>query len=167
PSQPSTPVSLSISLSCVLYVFFSCLRRRPTSTLFPYTTLFRSHSSGATVPPAVLSQARGFWLPSPSPAKGSAPWLGVSIAKPRRDRKSTRLNSSHGSISYAVFCLKKKNLKSTVAAGACRMAASSLQEALADATRRSHFGQTMGAYPATEEKLNGMERELTAVGMLA
>src|SRR5204862_6289223 len=72
--------------------FFLMIRRPPRSTLFPYTTLFRSW----------LKQRRqeGFgvnliylWLPSPELA----------------DRKSTRLNSSHVEISYAVFCLKKKN----------------------------------------------------------
>src|SRR6266542_2003712 len=65
------------------------IRRPPRSTLFPYTTLFR--------PRARASRRRG---------SGSAP---RPAAPPARDRKSTRLNSSHGSNSYAVFCLKKKN----------------------------------------------------------
>src|SRR5438874_6841611 len=71
------------------------LRRPPRSTLFPYTTLFRS-------PPPVpgIRRARRDWR------------SGV----PRRDRKSTRLNSSHVEISYAVFCLKKKiNSRSNIA----------------------------------------------------
>src|SRR5438128_9114777 len=63
------------------------IRRPPRSTLFPYTTLFRS--------PAPWCAS---WRPSSSPHSSAAPV----------DRKSTRLNSSHGSISYAVFCLKKK-----------------------------------------------------------
>src|SRR5476649_38498 len=65
------------------------IRRPPRSTLFPYTTLFRSHR-----PPRVLDLARELARLPPS-AEG--------------DRKSTRLNSSHTVISYAVFCLKKKN----------------------------------------------------------
>src|SRR2546422_61976 len=79
------------------------IRRPPRSTLFPYTTLFRSCSPlwswwvwccWGRVPPSFFGTTR--WSPA-SPAR----FLG-------RDRKSTRLNSSHGYISYAVFCLKKK-----------------------------------------------------------
>src|SRR2546426_8387852 len=70
------------------------IRRPPRSTLFPYTTLFRS-----TAPPALRAGAS---------APGSE--SGSSRAR-RRDRKSTRLNSSHLVISYAVFCLKKKKKK--------------------------------------------------------
>src|SRR5690348_17558143 len=67
------------------------IRRPPRSTLFPYTTLFRSPESSSAAPhPSPL-------FPSP-----------VSPASVQGDRKSTRLNSSHPSISYAVFCLKKK-----------------------------------------------------------
>src|SRR5580693_7283979 len=66
------------------------IRRPPRSTLFPYTTLFRSH---------LISIERSIdWKTGLS-----------SAANMRLDRKSTRLNSSHSSISYAVFCLKKKN----------------------------------------------------------
>src|SRR2546426_9013647 len=94
------------------------IRRPPRSTLFPYTTLFRSKNS--TLPAAILplligdeTQAveaattlreRGFFIPAiryPTVARG---WRG--------DRKSTRLNSSHLVISYAVFCLKKKKNRS-------------------------------------------------------
>src|SRR6266568_8035302 len=70
------------------FFFFLMIRRPPRSTLFPYTTLFRS---------------RLCWLTS---ACARPPWMAQ-----RRDRKSTRLNSSHSSISYAVFCLKKKKKK--------------------------------------------------------
>src|SRR2546427_9488242 len=70
------------------------IRRPPRSTLFPYTTLFRSISAS----PRVISAARVLY-PRPSPSRIPA----------ARDRKSTRLNSSHSQISYAVFCLKKKN----------------------------------------------------------
>src|SRR2546422_3049451 len=73
------------------------IRRPPRSTLFPYTTLFRSRHSGLmrnwSDRPSVLRSATG--RPSQNPASTT-------------DRKSTRLNSSHGYISYAVFCLKKK-----------------------------------------------------------
>src|SRR5471030_3365185 len=68
------------------FFFFLMIRRPPRSTLFPYTTLFRSFDRG-----------RSLSLP-----------LDVSPGPCGRDRKSTRLNSSHLGISYAVFCLKKK-----------------------------------------------------------
>src|SRR5437868_7981061 len=79
-----------------MYFFFLMLRRPPRSTLFPYTTLFRSSRAH---PPA-SARRRASFLRSPSHA-GREP-------RGSRDRKSTRLNSSHVSISYAVFCLKKK-----------------------------------------------------------
>src|SRR5690348_17963332 len=71
--------------------FFLMLRRPPRSTLFPYTTLFRSASGVVT-----CSGARP--VGAVTPTRSATPG----------DRKSTRLNSSHPSISYAVFCLKKK-----------------------------------------------------------
>src|SRR2546429_1317666 len=70
------------------------IRRPPRSTLFPYTTLFRSPPA-AEIEHVVVRQRAGI-----GPDRGQA-----------RDRKSTRLNSSHGYISYAVFCLKKKKQK--------------------------------------------------------
>src|SRR5206468_10169303 len=73
------------------------IRRPPRSTLFPYTTLFRSHF--------VRSLAGGR---RPPPACSRRPVRGL-----KRDRKSTRLNSSHDQISYAVFCLKKKKTHKT------------------------------------------------------
>src|SRR3712207_7103000 len=92
------------------FFFFLMIRRPPRSTLFPYTTLFRSHC----------------WRQCRSPARPGPLLSGChslpfgryrlwpldhcyTLAAPRkRDRKSTRLNSSHANISYAVFCLKKK-----------------------------------------------------------
>src|SRR6266542_6374134 len=71
----------------LLIFFFLMIRRPPRSTLFPYTTLFRSRC----------------------PVERGRPRQGPRLCRTVRDRKSTRLNSSHGSISYAVFCLKKKN----------------------------------------------------------
>src|SRR5258708_8923966 len=73
------------------------IRRPPRSTLFPYTTLFRSRSRGRRLLPR-HSAAHGFQLES-------------GILRSFQDRKSTRLNSSHQIISYAVFCLKKKKKK--------------------------------------------------------
>src|SRR2546422_4099926 len=78
------------------------IRRPPRSTLFPYTTLFRSVPSSS--PTNRNAQAE-----PPRQAAAPPPPQGVSnVAKEPADRKSTRLNSSHGYISYAVFCLKKK-----------------------------------------------------------
>src|SRR5260221_53408 len=74
------------------------IRRPPRSTLFPYTTLFRS---------AVSTTSHGAQR-----CRGTAPDAAAVSALPGRDRKSTRLNSCHTVISYAVFCLKKKNRES-------------------------------------------------------
>src|SRR2546430_8445616 len=88
-----------------LLFFFLMIRRPPRSTLFPYTTLFRSrkptHSCG---PPGRWEYPTSTW----SWNHGlSPPSLAFAVFR-RPDRKSTRLNSSHSQISYAVFCLKKK-----------------------------------------------------------
>src|SRR3712207_8730755 len=96
-----------VSLSVYAF-FFLMIRRPPRSTLFPYTTLFRSFT-----PHAGNSGAH------------TAPWTGRSlrilfvnfargVGCAMEDRKSTRLNSSHANISYAVFCLKKKTLPNTI-----------------------------------------------------
>src|SRR2546427_6872411 len=76
----------------IFFFFFLMIRRPPRSTLFPYTTLFRSSRSRWRRQPG-----RAFAGQHPARASGA-----------RGDRKSTRLNSSHSQISYAVFCLKKK-----------------------------------------------------------
>src|SRR2546422_4890045 len=88
------------------------IRRPPRSTLFPYTTLFRSVSETALVHfqeeplvPAVILRHAGGDLPPPVVTEPDPLQL---LAHAVEDRKSTRLNSSHGYISYAVFCLKKK-----------------------------------------------------------
>src|SRR5689334_24614367 len=70
------------------------IRRPPRSTLFPYTTLFRSRAGFVAETGAL-----------------DLPHLGAEVGEDLGDRKSTRLNSSHSSISYAVFCLKKKKKK--------------------------------------------------------
>src|SRR2546422_8139652 len=75
------------------------IRRPPRSTLFPYTTLFRSRPGGARMPDAIRLDAE------------QRPRAPECRRADDQDRKSTRLNSSHGYISYAVFCLKKKKKK--------------------------------------------------------
>src|SRR5437762_11403334 len=89
------------------------IRRPPRSTLFPYTTLFRSRNRtwrGPRGPPAAAVVSRG-----PRPVAGAGDVGRVRGERgSRRDRKSTRLNSSHRCISYAVFCLKKKKKKTDV-----------------------------------------------------
>src|SRR5947209_16008947 len=77
------------------------IRRPPRSTLFPYTTLFRS----------LLALPIAFPLVETVSTRTDGPSLNGALARTGRDRKSTRLNSSHANISYAVFCLKKKNKK--------------------------------------------------------
>src|SRR2546430_6601671 len=78
------------------------IRRPPRSTLFPYTTLFRSMSDGVKVLFLLAAQQM---LPEQSGLWSESAWTGATMPA---DRKSTRLNSSHSQISYAVFCLKKK-----------------------------------------------------------
>src|SRR2546430_7455757 len=80
------------------------IRRPPRSTLFPYTTLFRSSSGGND---ADLTYARAV-----ATTQNKRGWIQSPLVL--RDRKSTRLNSSHSQISYAVFCLKKKKKKNTM-----------------------------------------------------
>src|SRR2546430_3818270 len=86
------------------FFFFLMIRRPPRSTLFPYTTLFRSRERHG-------GRDRRRLQPShrQAPAGGERPQAGPHD---HQDRKSTRLNSSHSQISYAVFCLKKKKARS-------------------------------------------------------
>src|SRR5687768_17925905 len=92
------------------------IRRPPRSTLFPYTTLFRSIKAHdregrviylGTISKTLVPGFRVAWMVSPS-AIAQRVELAKQAIDLHRDRKSTRLNSSHGYISYAVFCLKKK-----------------------------------------------------------
>src|SRR3712207_8974115 len=86
--------------------FFLMIRRPPRSTLFPYTTLFRSRARGREFQffsSPVRSGTEGELSASGSVRRFCLPHAAAAI-----DRKSTRLNSSHANISYAVFCLKKK-----------------------------------------------------------
>src|SRR2546430_10338744 len=88
----------------MFFFFFLMIRRPPRSTLFPYTTLFRSEAS---------KRIEGL-CESGKSIRGRVGYLAemkrfsIFVRKPDIDRKSTRLNSSHSQISYAVFCLKKK-----------------------------------------------------------
>src|SRR3712207_7861009 len=89
------------------------IRRPPRSTLFPYTTLFRSEHA---LPRRVVRHPHGRRGPRLPPSRGRDRAVGGrdraavrGDVAPLRDRKSTRLNSSHANISYAVFCLKKKD----------------------------------------------------------
>src|SRR3712207_7232339 len=91
--------------------FFLMIRRPPRSTLFPYTTLFRSRTNGGgrhVIP--MIQVGKVCILPGFSRLGGfREQFLPVNISEDvGQDRKSTRLNSSHANISYAVFCLKKK-----------------------------------------------------------
>src|SRR6185503_20833172 len=88
-NQTSQNASTQNHSKTLLYFFFLMIRQPPRSTLFPYTTLFRS--------PSLKGVAS--WRSDVSSSSGQGP--------PERDRKSTRLNSSHGYNSYAVFCLNK------------------------------------------------------------
>src|SRR5215831_19812513 len=92
PLQPILvlPIGSSSRKLSIFVFFFLMIRRPPRSTLFPYTTLFRSGDEGHAAVAGHRSRVPG---------------------RPHRDRKSTRLNSSHLGISYAVFCLKKKKKK--------------------------------------------------------
>src|SRR3712207_6874028 len=95
------------------------IRRPPRSTLFPYTTLFRSNTPASVIsgdrpsvdhamaPSAAEKAVTRLW-PLTEPPTMTTSEEGAFPAKTEEDRKSTRLNSSHANISYAVFCLKKK-----------------------------------------------------------
>src|SRR3712207_7843103 len=81
------------------------IRRPPRSTLFPYTTLFRSRAGEDAARRGGQDLPRD---PAGRRAPREHPLPEIQASMPREDRKSTRLNSSHANISYAVFCLKKK-----------------------------------------------------------
>src|SRR5438094_5828227 len=94
-----------------MFFFFLMIRQPPRSTLFPYTTLFRSPHAP-------------FGVDERDQLSGRRSRLGRSTVVPaQQDRKSTRLNSSHRTISYAVFCLKKKKTGSAASSQSSHMAA--------------------------------------------
>src|SRR3712207_8553011 len=93
------------------------IRRPPRSTLFPYTTLFRSLANGQahedTTGPEIWDRTEGRVDAFTCSCGTGGTLAGVGrFLKAKKDRKSTRLNSSHANISYAVFCLKKNNVYS-------------------------------------------------------
>src|SRR3712207_8999301 len=99
------------ALSYLVCFFFLMIRRPPRSTLFPYTTLFRSRAVGANL----RWLSRLCWWHGQRREADEAAAEAITVLEPEGpshelaiDRKSTRLNSSHANISYAVFCLKKK-----------------------------------------------------------
>src|SRR3712207_7185552 len=107
----------------ICVVFFLMLRRPPRSTLFPYTTLFRSRAAERGLGAAALAILAGVEVVVVVAAPADrvlelahagaelAPQAGQPLGpEDQEDRKSTRLNSSHANISYAVFCLKKKKV---------------------------------------------------------
>src|SRR3712207_6849583 len=100
---------------CLHNFFFLMIRRPPRSTLFPYTTLFRSveHRDVELLAQARLdleaARRRDVLEVDPGEPGRDRPDDGDDLVDVLRDRKSTRLNSSHANISYAVFCLKNKN----------------------------------------------------------
>src|SRR5204863_979019 len=111
---PSLSLCLALSLSASF--FFPTIRRPPSSTLFPYTTLFRS-VAGLGLDATVLVDGRDA-IPGLSQSCRAViggdrlvPQIAAASIVAKTDRKSTRLNSSHVEISYAVFCLKKKKKK--------------------------------------------------------
>src|SRR3712207_7347526 len=95
--------------SCHAVFFFLMIRRPPRSTLFPYTTLFRS----LLHPAREAADGLGQVLRADDDERHHADQRNLGPGKVEHDvdRKSTRLNSSHANISYAVFCLKKKKVK--------------------------------------------------------
>src|SRR5204862_7334984 len=114
------PSFYSLVCSIFLASFFSfMIRRPPCSTLFPYTTLFRS-GLGAGLRGHARAERRDPVALDPDAARGVRAAgkfyvaAGVGVRADRLDRKSTRLNSSHVEISYAVFCLKKKKRRKKI-----------------------------------------------------
>src|SRR5207302_9701459 len=109
---------LSVMFTCtllllILFISFLMLRRPPRSTLFPYTTLFRSRGKGAPAPCIRPRRTMDVFVLLATMfvcfVIGVPIAYSLALAAIAGDRKSTRLNSSHVKISYAVFCLKKKN----------------------------------------------------------
>src|SRR2546430_16142175 len=92
----------AVEIHLFFFFFFLMIRRPPRSTLFPYTTLFRSRRCETAAVSALCRRLVSIVIGMASRA---------TFIEPSVDRKSTRLNSSHSQISYAVFCLKKKKNK--------------------------------------------------------
>src|SRR5690606_41987012 len=112
----------SVGLRRLVYIFFLVILQPPRSTLFPYTTLFRSGVRSARGLRAALRRGRAArsrdrlrsWRRGDHGRDALARAPRQRLRRHAADRKSTRLNSSHVKISYAVFCLKKKKKKNYV-----------------------------------------------------
>src|SRR2546429_5777381 len=102
-----------IHMHCSVFFFFLMIRRPPRSTLFPYTTLFRSLVLDFEAA-ELLGAAREHGADEARRGGFTGQRFLVAEAQGQGDRKSTRLNSSHGYISYAVFCLKKKKQQQVI-----------------------------------------------------
>src|SRR5690349_24217964 len=98
-------------ISSLFFFFFFMIRRPPRSTLFPYTTLFRSLVAEGTGENIFMVKDGALRTPPTSASILAGITRDAVLTLAREDRKSTRLNSSHVEISYAVFCLKKKKEK--------------------------------------------------------
>src|SRR5690606_41794681 len=109
-SHTTTSASSQCHFSSLPSLFSFMLPRPPRSTLFPYTTLFRSPRCASHPPSVRTSDPRSRVIAASHPCASKFAGL-LGCCGRTRDRKSTRLNSSHVKISYAVFCLKKKKKK--------------------------------------------------------
>src|SRR2546422_7200442 len=104
---------MSSASFCFIFFFFLMIRRPPRSTLFPYTTLFRSLLGDVVQDRRAPGLQEGLRDVQARAARADHDHHRARAPRVHGDRKSTRLNSSHGYISYAVFCLKKKKDKLT------------------------------------------------------
>src|SRR5258708_36794876 len=102
---PSSHIFVYRPTDVTFFFFFLMIRRPPRSTLFPYTTLFRSITMEGNFLPGIARPAAVVLTVRHWETGALEDWIAYTV---RVDRKSTRLNSSHQIISYAVFCLKKK-----------------------------------------------------------
>src|SRR3712207_7131264 len=99
---------------CSHLFFFLMIRRPPRSTLFPYTTLFRSPPHITAADLERVTECQTPFYAAVEMGDDRTVTLHFDAPPEAPDRKSTRLNSSHANISYAVFCLKKKNLQQSL-----------------------------------------------------
>src|SRR2546429_6422233 len=145
------------------------IRRPPRSTLFPYTTLFRSDIR-SICPQSSLLAPRGL---APTSDHSYAQWISACLSqwpsgrhrcpvdsdRPTQDRKSTRLNSSHGYISYAVFCLKKKTYGYLHDLYTCVRITSTIQSQFVVPSVTAHITRKMTATDRTPQALSPRSRQ--------
>src|SRR3712207_7842108 len=157
-----------------MFFFFLMIRRPPRSTLFPYTTLFRSQPAGVPErrddrdePRAELAgqraQRRGLRADGQRLlGAGEPPLPRRRQLPPDGDRKSTRLNSSHANISYAVFCLKKKKQKPKIAEGTADLVRHMAGEVEVSAVG----GDSEGGFGTDAERIEAAIKEIGADDVL-